>query len=54
MAKKMNAAVVEKFGEPLHIREVPIPNPGPGQVLVQVVASGSATPTFMPPMAIGP
>jgi len=36
----MQAAVVEKFGEPLAIREVPIPTPGPGQALVEIVASG--------------
>lgn len=40
MAKTMKAAVVEEFGEPLVVKEVPIPTPGPGQVLVQVVASG--------------
>src|ERR1700723_3664057 len=40
MAKTMQAAFVEKFGEPLLIREVPIPDPGPGQALVDVVASG--------------
>jgi alcohol dehydrogenase, propanol-preferring len=40
MAKTMKAAVVEKFGEPLVVKELPIPMPGPGQVLVQVVASG--------------
>ncbi len=40
MSKTMKAAVVEKFGEPLKIREVPIPTPGPGQVLVEVAASG--------------
>lgn len=39
-AKTMKAAVVEKFGAPLVIREVPIPTPGPGQALVEVVASG--------------
>jgi propanol-preferring alcohol dehydrogenase len=36
----MKAAVVEKFGEPLQVREVPIPDPKPGEVLVEVVASG--------------
>ena len=36
----MKAAVVEKFGAPMVIREVPVPTPGPGQALVQVVASG--------------
>lgn len=40
MAKTMQAAVVEKFGEPLKIREVPIPDPGPGEVLVKVMATG--------------
>jgi len=36
----MQAAVVEKFGEPLVVREVPVPSPGPGQVLVEIFASG--------------
>ena len=40
MTKTMKAAVVEKFGAPLVVKELPIPTPGPGQVLVQVVASG--------------
>jgi propanol-preferring alcohol dehydrogenase len=40
MAKTMKAAVVEKFGEPLQIREVPIPDPKSGEVLVEVAASG--------------
>ena len=38
--KTMKAAVVEKFGEPLTVREVPIPTPGSGQALVQVFATG--------------
>jgi propanol-preferring alcohol dehydrogenase len=38
--KTMQAAVVEKFGEPLVVREVPVPRPGPGQVLVEIFASG--------------
>jgi propanol-preferring alcohol dehydrogenase len=38
--KTMKAAVVEKFGAPMVIQEVPVPTPGPGQVLVQVIASG--------------
>jgi alcohol dehydrogenase, propanol-preferring len=38
--KTMKAAVVEKFGAPMVIREVPVPTPGPGQALVQVIASG--------------
>lgn len=36
----MKAAVAHKFGEPLKIEEVPTPEPGPGQILVRVVASG--------------
>jgi propanol-preferring alcohol dehydrogenase len=39
-AKTMRAAIVEKFGQPLVVREVPIPTPGPGQALVQVMATG--------------
>jgi propanol-preferring alcohol dehydrogenase len=39
-SKTMKAAVVDKFGEPLVVREVPIPSPGPGQALVQVFATG--------------
>ena len=38
--KTMQAAVVENFGEPLVVRELPVPSPGPGQALVEVVASG--------------
>lgn len=40
MPKTMKAAVVRQFGQPLSIEEVPIPEPGPGQLLVKVVASG--------------
>jgi alcohol dehydrogenase, propanol-preferring len=40
MAKTMNAAVVEKFGEPLQIREVPIPDPTSHEVLIEIAASG--------------
>jgi len=36
----MKAAVVEKFGEPLVVRELPVPKPGPGQALVEIIASG--------------
>jgi propanol-preferring alcohol dehydrogenase len=38
--KTMKAAVVERFSKPLSIREVPVPEPGPGEVLLEVVASG--------------
>lgn len=36
----MRAAVLEEFGAPLVLREVPVPAPGPGEVLVRVHASG--------------
>ncbi len=36
----MKAAVVTEFGKPLDIREVPIPEVGPGQVLMRTQASG--------------
>jgi alcohol dehydrogenase, propanol-preferring len=36
----MKAAVVPTLGAPLEIREVPVPSPGPGQVLVKIEASG--------------
>lgn len=38
--RTMKAAVVEKFGQPLTIRELPVPTPGPGQALVEVFATG--------------
>ena len=38
--RTMKAAVVEKFGEPLVVREVPVAAPGPGQALVEIIASG--------------
>src|SRR5260370_8822995 len=38
--KMMKAAVVDKFREPLSIREVSVPAPLPGEVLVHIVASG--------------
>ncbi|NMM11357.1 MAG: zinc-dependent alcohol dehydrogenase [Polaromonas sp.] len=40
MNPKMQAAFVEQFGHPLVIREVDIPTPGPGQVLVKTEACG--------------
>ncbi|MEV7010804.1 zinc-dependent alcohol dehydrogenase [Streptosporangium sp. NPDC051022] len=36
----MRAAVVTAFGEPLEIQEIPVPEPGPRQVLVRIEASG--------------
>ncbi|GEN12234.1 alcohol dehydrogenase, propanol-preferring [Myxococcus fulvus] len=38
--KLMRAAFAEAIGEPLKLREVPIPEPGPGEVLVRIAASG--------------
>jgi propanol-preferring alcohol dehydrogenase len=38
--KTMQAAVVPALGAPLEIREMPIPEPGPSQVLVRMQASG--------------
>jgi propanol-preferring alcohol dehydrogenase len=40
MANSMKAAVVRQFGRPLNIEEVPIPSPGPGEVLVKIMATG--------------
>ena len=36
----MKAAVVRQFGEPLVIEDRPIPEPGPGQITIQMQASG--------------
>ena len=36
----MEAAVVPELGAKLEIRELPVPEPGPGQVLVRMQASG--------------
>jgi alcohol dehydrogenase, propanol-preferring len=36
----MKAAVVHTFGEPLVIEDRPIPEPGPGQVVIRMEASG--------------
>jgi alcohol dehydrogenase, propanol-preferring len=40
MPPRMQAAVVERFGAPLVLREWDIPVPGPGQVLVRTEACG--------------
>ncbi|CCF18109.1 Alcohol dehydrogenase [Pseudorhizobium banfieldiae] len=40
MSAMMKAAVVREFGKPLVIEEVPIPEPGPGQILVKYEATG--------------
>lgn len=40
MAKMMKAAVVREFGKPLVIEEVPVPEPGTGQIQVKIQACG--------------
>lgn len=40
MVKTMRAAVVHAFGQPLVLEEVPIPVPGPGEVLVKIISTG--------------
>ena len=36
----MKAAVARAIGQPLSIEDLPVPQPGPGEVLVKVVACG--------------
>ncbi len=38
--KTMKAAQLKKIGEPLEVVELPIPEPGPGEILVRVRAAG--------------
>src|ERR1700722_7382019 len=40
MPRMMKAAVVHTFGKKLTIGDVPVPTPGPGEVLVHIVATG--------------
>lgn len=40
MTQKMQAAQVEAFGQPLVLKEIDIPTPGPGQILVKTEACG--------------
>jgi propanol-preferring alcohol dehydrogenase len=40
MPATMRAAVVETFGKPLVLRDLPVPTPGPGQILVKTEACG--------------
>jgi hypothetical protein len=49
----MKAAVVHEFGQPLRIEDVPVPEPGTGEIIVKVETAGCATPTSMPPTVIG-
>lgn len=36
----MRAAVLNRYGEPLEVTSVPVPTPGPGQILVRLQACG--------------
>ena len=36
----MKAAVVHQFDQPLHIEDIAVPRPGPGEVLVKIETSG--------------
>jgi len=38
--KKMKAAVIHNFGQPLQIEEIPVKEPGENQILVKVIACG--------------
>ncbi len=40
MSRTVRAAVLERAGEPLRVEELALPDPGPGQVLVRMAASG--------------
>jgi propanol-preferring alcohol dehydrogenase len=40
VTRKMQAAVVEALGKPLVLRELDVPTPGPGQVLIKTEACG--------------
>ena len=40
MPRTMKAAVVHELGKPLTIEEVPVPEPGHGQILVKIAAAG--------------
>jgi NADPH2:quinone reductase len=39
MTKTMKAAILETYGAPFRIADIPVPAPGPGEVLVRIVAS---------------
>ena len=40
MTRTMQAAQVERFGQALVLKELGIPTPGPGQILVKTEACG--------------
>jgi NADPH2:quinone reductase len=39
MTKTMKAAILETYGKPFRIADIPVPAPGPGDVLVRIAAS---------------
>src|SRR5258708_7094977 len=39
MSKTMKAAILETYGTPFRITDLPVPIPGPGEVLVRIAAS---------------
>jgi propanol-preferring alcohol dehydrogenase len=49
----MRAAVVTDFTAPLQVLDLPVPEPGPGQVLVRIECTGCATPTSTPHAVTG-
>jgi D-arabinose 1-dehydrogenase-like Zn-dependent alcohol dehydrogenase len=53
MTKTMKAAVVHGFGRPVTIDDIPIPDPGPGELLVKVTRAAFATQTCTRQTGIG-
>lgn len=41
MTRTMKAAILETHGKPFRISDIPVPAPGPGDVLVRIAASGT-------------
>ena len=39
MTKTMKAAILETYGAPFRVADIPVPAPGPGEVLVRIAAS---------------
>ena len=50
----MKVAVVRQFNRPLVIKEVPVPSPRPGQILVRIPASGVCHTDLYAAKATGP
>ena len=40
LPKHMKAAVSHAFSEPLRVEQVPVPRPGPGDIVVKIEACG--------------